>query len=66
MDRKDLETIKRLVNKGKDICNKAESSYDTKDILKSFLILESKINYYLSNYDALKSHNLSTLEEDEK
>ena len=62
MTRDELYQVKKLTAEIRVLCesNTTGNNFDigNGDILRSVIILENKVNYYLKNYEALDSHNL--------
>lgn len=58
-----LTSMKLEVRKLRKFLNKEDSLMEA-DLSKSLDILENKINYYSTNYSALKSLNDRTLDDD--
>lgn len=61
-----LNELRTSVEGIKKTCQGYTDDLIIKDIYKSLMILENKLEYYLTNYDALNSHNNVSLEEAEK
>lgn len=62
MTRDELYQVKKLTAEIRVLCESNTTGNNLEigngDILRSVIILENKVNYYLKNYEALDSHNL--------